>query len=363
MATGHNSLSGADYSSESVFKRERDRILHRSWYYVARADPLSPGDRLVANVAGESVLIVCDRDGTLYAHANVCRHRGAQLCAESGPGPKSSISCPYHAFSYALDGRLIGTPNVGPDEIDRDSLSLWSIALEVWQGFIFVNLSENPPTLLEWFDMHPEASLLPFAHHNMGELRVGRRTVAEVNANWKIIFDNYMECLHCPQVHPELVGIVPLYRSGAVVDESRDDGGVSLLAGSSGFSPEGRSVMPLLPTMTPEAAETYFGMAHFPNMFLDVTGTCIMATALHPTSATHTTMITEYLFAADVVADPNFDPSDVVDFNELVGHQDYVVCAIVQRGVESKYFTHGVLADKDSMIANINERYLAERDG
>ncbi|MGZ7086880.1 MAG: aromatic ring-hydroxylating oxygenase subunit alpha, partial [Ilumatobacteraceae bacterium] len=144
-------LSGRDYSSDEVFARERERIFHRSWFYACRDDRLSPGDRFVADVAGESVLVVKDRDGRVHAHANVCRHRGARLCEESGAGSKAGITCPYHAWTYALDGRLIGTPHIAADEVDRDSLSLWSVASEVWQGFVFVNLSPEPMPLLDWF--------------------------------------------------------------------------------------------------------------------------------------------------------------------------------------------------------------------
>ena len=137
-------LTGHEYSSAEVFGRERERIFHRSWFYVCRDDRLSPGDRFVADVAGESVLVVKDRGGRIHAHANVCRHRGARLCEESGSGSKAGITCPYHAWTYSLDGRLIGTPHLAADEVDRDSLSLWSVASEVWQGFVYVNLSPEP---------------------------------------------------------------------------------------------------------------------------------------------------------------------------------------------------------------------------
>ena len=356
-------LPGTDYHDEAIFELERKTIFHRVWYCVGRVDALQPGDRQVVDIAGESVLIVCDRELNLYAHANVCRHRGAQLCAESGPGPKGSITCPYHAFSYAMDGRMIATPNVDPAELDRSELSLWKIALETWQGFIFVSLAADPPTLLEWFASHPDTSPLQFARHEMASLRSGRRTVSEVDANWKILVENYMECLHCPKVHPELVDVVPFYRDGSVTDVTRADGGVALLAGGTGFTPGGQSSLPTLRSMTASDVEDYFGLAVFPNLMLDITGTCIMATMLHPRSAGHTTVVTEYLFDPDVVDAPGFDPSPVVDFNELVGRQDYEVCEMVQRGVRSSRFTHGVLAEKDSLITEVNVRYLSERAG
>jgi len=116
-----HTLTGREYSSDEVYQLERAQIFHQSWFYVCRDDRLEPGDRFVADVAGESVLLVKDREGDLHAHANVCRHRGARLCEENGPGSKAGITCPYHAWTYSLDGRLIGTPHLGANEVDRDS--------------------------------------------------------------------------------------------------------------------------------------------------------------------------------------------------------------------------------------------------
>jgi Rieske 2Fe-2S family protein len=114
--------------------------------------------------------------------------------------------------------------------------------------------------------------------------------------------------------------------------------------------------------MSAADGQEYFGLAIFPNMLLDVTGTCIIATAMYPRSASHTTVVSEYLFDPETIAAPDFDPSEVVDFNELVGAQDYVVCEMVQRGVRSSRFTNGVLTSKDALITAVNDRYLAERD-
>lgn len=347
-------LSGTDYSSDAVFDLERQRIFHQSWFYVGRADRLAPGDRFVADVAGESVLVVKDRDGDVHAHANVCRHRGARLCEDSGPGSKAGITCPYHAWTYSLDGRLIGTPHVAAEEIDRQSLSLWSVACEVWQGFMFVNLSAEPMLLLDWFAAGMD-SARRFEHLHLDELRAGVTTSTEVHANWKILVENYQECLHCSWIHPELVDVVPLYKTGSVIDPQRVDGGVSIRGNS--FSASGSSSLPLLPHMPDEQAGSYYGATVFPNMFIDVTGTCVIVSSLWPHGAAHTTVTMEYLFAPDVIDGPGFDPSEIVQFSELVGKQDYDVSERVQRGVSSRYFQHGVLAPQDHLIVDFLETY------
>lgn len=349
-------LTGREYSSEAVYERERERIFHRSWFYVCRDERLSPGDRFVADVAGESVLIVKDRDGRVYAHANVCRHRGARLCEESGAGSKAGITCPYHAWTYSLDGRLIGTPHLAADEIDRDSLSLWTVACEIWLGFVFVNLSADPVPLQESFATGLDSVQL-FEHLHLDELHTAVTTSTDVRANWKILVENYQECLHCSWVHPELVDIVPLYKTGSVVDPARHDGGVTIRGNS--FSMTGRSSLPVLPHMPVEQAESYYGATVFPNMFIDVTGTCVIVSSMWPKGAAETTVVMEYLFAPDTISATGFDPSEIVDFSELVGRQDYDVSERVQRGVSSRYFDHGVLAPQDHLIVDFIATYHA----
>ena len=140
---------------------------------------------------------------------NVCRHRGTRLC-EAPTGRLRAIQCPYHAWTYALDGRLTGAPHMdeAPD-FEKSDYSLHAVHLVLWEGFIFVNLAANPVPAAEWFA--PLTS--KFAHWNLPQLRSARRMEYDVRANWKLIFQNYSECYHCPGVHPALAKISP-YRFG-----------------------------------------------------------------------------------------------------------------------------------------------------
>jgi Rieske 2Fe-2S family protein len=192
-------------------------------------------------------------------------------------------------------------------------------------------------------------------------LRLGHVTVNEVQANWKILIENYNECLHCPTVHPELVAVVPAFRKGSVFEAHRGDGGVGIAGGGDSFTRTGRSSLPVMPGLDERDATSLHGCTVFPNMFLDVSGTGAIATALLPQEAGRTRIVTEYLFRPEAIAAPGFDPWEVVEFSELVAHQDYVVCERVQRGVRSRAFTHGVLADKDALLDGWNARYRSER--
>ncbi len=354
-------LSGRDYHAAEVFEVERERIFARNWFYAGRADALAEaGDFMTVDVAGESVIVLRDKDGRLHGFYNVCRHRGSRLCDELSGRMKGAVKCPYHAWSYSFDGRLIGTPNVGKDELDRDALGLWPVEVDVWEGFLFVHLDPDPQPLETWLGGQHDGPL-SFARFNLTDLRSGHMTVNEVQANWKILIENYNECLHCPTVHPELVAVVPAFRKGSVYDAHRGDGGVAIAGGGTSFTRTGQSSLPVMPGLDEHDSTSLYGCTVFPNMFIDVTGTGAIATTLLPREPGHTTVITDYLFRPEAIADPGFDPSEIVEFVELVAHQDYVVCERVQRGVRSRAFTHGVLAEKDSLLDGFNTRYLQER--
>jgi Rieske 2Fe-2S family protein len=358
--TSTHTLTREDYCSPTIYEIERERLFHGGWFLALRADTLARGNRTVVDIAGESILVTCDLNGVIHAFANVCRHRGARLCDERGDTSQGSLMCPYHAWTYALDGRLIATPHLGDGDVDKDALSLWSVATHIWQGFVFISLAKEPPAFDAWVQQHGQ-ELVALERFGLADLRVAVRTVAEVAANWKVIVENYQECLHCTRVHPELVDLIPTYRSGWVIDDHRPDGGVALRAGVNGLAIGGKSSLPPLPGLSPDEAASYYGCTMFPNSFVDVSGNCVIVSYLFPTGPDHTTMVMEYMFAPDTIADPAFDPASVVEFNEMVAAQDNMVCERVQQGVSSRLFQGGVLSPKDELVIGFVQHYLAAR--
>lgn len=360
--TERHTLPGRDYRDPEVFAVEQKQIFWRKWFCVGRGE-LAPetGDWFTADVAGESVIVVRGDDGGLRAFFNVCRHRGARLREDERGHDKGSIMCPYHAWCYDMKGDLVATPKVAEDEVDRSKLSLWPVHLDQWQGFVFVSLAKERPTPVREQLGEAWDDLLDFERFEIDQLRIGATTEWLVEANWKIIVENYNECLHCPTVHPELVSVIPAYRKGWVFEEGRDDGGVTLASGST-YAP-GVSTLPLIPTMTEVDASSVYGGTIFPNVMIDISGTSVIVTLLLPVSATRTRQVAWYLFHPDAIAAPEFDPSGLVAFGELVGGQDNDVCERVQRGVSSQAFTHGVYPEKDKYVYAFNQRYLLERDG
>lgn len=359
MDRDSTTLTRDDYCSPDVFAAERERFFNGGWFYACHADSLPPSHRRVVDVAGESVIVTRDAAGVLHAHANVCRHRGSRLCdaAEGGAPTPGAIRCPYHAWTYSLDGSLRATPRV-EDALDRSTIALWRHHVAEWNGLIFVSLADSPPALAEWLADHTP-DLATFDALRIDALVVGARTETVVRANWKIIVENYLECLHCAVVHPELVEILPLYSTGHVVDPARSDGAVELAAGGNSFTADGHSKLSVLPGTAPHEVNVYRGCAVFPNVLLDVTGTSASLTSLFPIDQSTTVVAAEYLFAADDVRSADFDPAPVVEFSELVGRQDYEVCERVQRGVASRAFTTGILTDKDRFVAEFIAHYRA----
>src|SRR5437763_1795354 len=189
-SAGRPTLPGRDYHAPEIFELEREKVFFREWFYAGRADHApEPGDFLTTDVVGESILVVRGKDGELRGFYNVCRHRGSRICDPETQGhAKGAIKCPYHAWSYAYDGQLIGTPLIAPDELDRSSLSLWPVSVDVWEGFVFVHLGEPDEGVRESFE-HQNDKPLQYEAWRMDELRTAHRTVSEVQANWKVLVE------------------------------------------------------------------------------------------------------------------------------------------------------------------------------
>jgi phenylpropionate dioxygenase-like ring-hydroxylating dioxygenase large terminal subunit len=366
-------LPQAAYLSDEHFAREADRIFHREWFAVGRQDAIpSAGDYLHVEVAGESVLVVRSRSGTLGAFYNVCRHRGSRLVMEDphpdgdGASPsgrfKGSIRCPYHAWTYGLEGRLRNAPFLTEsDGLRREQLSLHPIAVEMWGGFIFVNLTPSEIT--------PERSLLGrldgsverTQNYPLADLRLGSRITYDVDTNWKTIVENYNECYHCGPVHPELCELVPAFKQ----DGGREldwDTGVPHRDGATTFTFTGTTTREPFPGLSEDERVRHKGELIYPNLMLSLSADHVVAFTLWPLDAGHTRIDCDFLFHADEMAKPGFDPADAVDFWDLVNRQDWEICASVQKGMSSRAFSFGYYAPMEDLSLDIR-RYLADTLG
>ena len=194
------SLPWSWYTDPAVLQLERERIFRRSWQYVGHlGDVPEPGSFAATAVGDVPVVLVRDRDDTLRAFLNVCRHRGSIVC--TGSGKRETLQCPYHAWTYGLDGRLIAAPRAAQEGgIDTDELGLLQLQLETWGPLVFVNPDREAAPLADFLDGLPE--LVADAGIDLDALRFLQRSESELACNWKISAENFLECYHCPTAHP-----------------------------------------------------------------------------------------------------------------------------------------------------------------
>ncbi len=351
------------YLSPGIFAREKERIFCREWVCVGReAELAAPGDYVVKNVAGESILVVRTHGGGLVAHYNVCRHRGSQLVPDRDTGSfAGGIRCPYHSWTYTLEGALRTAPFLEEsDGLARGALSLHPVGVDAWGGFVFVNLTPEEAvgagrTLAAQLGGVPER----LRRYPLGALSVARRLVYQVRANWKVVLENYNECYHCGPVHPELCRLVPAFkrRGGSELDWER---GIPHREGAWTFTATGTTDRRPFEGLDDDERVRHKGELIYPNFLLSLSAEHVATFVLLPDGPEHTTIVNEFLFDPAEIAAPGFDPSDAVDFWDLVNRQDWAICESVQRGMSSRVFRSGYYAPMESWSLDIR-RYIGER--
>jgi Rieske 2Fe-2S family protein len=341
------------YVDPSAFAREREMLRHE-WTCIGRLDDLGltePDRVAVVDFYGESVLVT--NDGALHAHANVCRHRGAQLMpADAPPCGVKALRCPYHSWTYALDGSLMHAPHA-TDDIDPADFHLTSLSADTWGGWLWV--AESPRTsLLEQLGPVPER----IRRYPLADLQLGLRFTYDVAANWKVIAENYNECYHCGPVHPELSRLVPAFAGGG-----RDipwEDGVPHREGAWTFTMSGTTDRAPFPDLDEHERVKHKGELIYPNLLLSLSAEHAAAFVLTPLGIDRTRIVCDLLFHPSEIAKDTFDPSDAGDLWDLVNRQDWAICESVQRGMSSRYFTGGWYAPMEDDSLDIR-RWLLDR--
>jgi glycine betaine catabolism A len=354
---GDRALPGEYYTSAEIFAAEQQAIFGQRWVLVGRErDLAAPGEYLVREVGGESLVIVRDRGGVLRAHYNVCRHRGTRLCEAERGRFAETIQCPYHAWTYALDGSLVGAPHMGSVAgFDRRDYPLQAAHVASWEGFVFASVAEQPPPF--------EAAFAPLMHKfgrfNLPALQAERRATYDVAANWKLLFENYCECLHCPIVHPELARRSP-YQSGEndLIEGPFLGGHMLLSPGVGGLTESGRACAPPVGDLPAEDVNRVYYYSVFPAMLLSMHPDYVMVHRLLPRGPGRTVVECEWLFHPAAKGSPGFDPDDALRFWDTVNRQDWHICELGQAGLSSRAYRPGPLSPRESLPAAWDREYL-----
>ena len=378
FASGAKTLPQRYFVSPEVFAQEQAGIFYKQWVLVGHQSQIAgTGDYIVQQVISESLIVIRDKSGEIRGFYNVCRHRGTRL-KEDACGHTSTIQCPYHAWTYGLDGKLIGAPHM--DDVpgfDRAEHSLHPVNLALWEGFIFVNLVDtrnastrlrNPTArqaerggyipLEEWFA--PLAG--KFSHWNMSILRSAKRIEYDVRANWKLMFENYSECYHCPGVHPMLSKVSPYDSAENDLCEGPFLGGFMSINKGKSLTMSGNACA--LSVGKIENLQQVFYYSIFPNMLLSLHPEYVMVHQLWPQSPERTRILCDWFFHPDAFAvsdrggGPDFNPDDAIEFWDMTNKQDWHVCELSQQGIASRAYQPGPYSSRESIPAAWDREYL-----
>ena len=334
-------LASRYYTDPAILALEKDRIFRRTWQLVGtlsqpcgeangvRRTIADPGAYFTVDVIGEPVVVVRDQAGTLRAFSNVCRHRAGPIA--QGAGCRNVFQCGYHGWTYTLDGRLIGTPEVdGVEFFERSTMGMVPLRCETWEQFIFVNFDHEAPPLSAFLGNIPQlAAAFPFAGIQLAE-----RREYTVNCNWKVYVDNFLEGYHIPIVHPGLMKEIdyPRYRTevfryhsqqlGPVKDVKPGDSTERIYAPGPGLS---------------EAL--YFWV--FPNLMLNIYPDNIQTNVVLPLSQDKTLVIFEWFFHDAHAEKVKERANKAIAFSDTVQQEDADICAAVQRGLQSATYDRG----------------------
>ncbi|HUA07774.1 MAG TPA: aromatic ring-hydroxylating dioxygenase subunit alpha [Candidatus Acidoferrales bacterium] len=355
---GQKTLPAYWYLSPGVFAAESDRLFAREWICVGRSERLEhAGDFFLASVCDESLIVTRDQSGTVRAFFNVCRHRGTRICEPESGRFSGSIQCPYHAWTYGLDGKLKVARNMQEvPGFDVADYPLREASVGQWEGFIFVNLSPQPVDFETVF-----APLIGrFAQWSIGSLRTARSIEYDLACNWKLVFQNYSECYHCPLVHPQLDKLSPSDSGRNDLCEGPFLGGYSeLRKEGTSLTTSGHTSRPPVGSVGGDDLNRIYYYTLFPSMLLSLHPDYVMVHYARPVNPDRTLVTCAWLFDPQTMAKPDFDPSDAVDFWDTTNRQDWHVNELTHAGLHSRAYAPGPYANAEGLLAAFDRHYLS----
>ena len=361
LSAGIRTLPARYYTDPAHFSAEMERIYFDMWLCAGRAEQVpEAGSYFVRRVGNASVIVVRDAGGRIRAHHNVCRHRGTMLCGDAAGRFPGSIQCQYHAWTYNLDGSLASAPHMDKVEGFREAdYPLRSVAVETWDGHVFINLAARPTPFAD----HVASLPAKFRPWGMADLRMVERRVYTLHANWKLIIQNYSECLHCPIVHP-LLQKQSHYMSGdnEPPQPSYLGGRMDLRDGVKTLSMDGETTRACLPGLDENDRRRVYYYALLPNMLLNLHPDYMLTFTLWPLAPDRTDIVCEWHFHPDAIAAPGFDPRSAIDFWDITNQQDWALSDLAQQGISSRGYEPGPYSNREELLHAL-DRFVLDRVG
>ena len=348
------------YVSEEWFLREKSMVWAQNWVLLGRLADLPMGRMRAVTVAGAPVLVCRDAEGAVSAFHNTCRHRGAELCRDEREMGKL-VTCPYHTWSYAAnDGRLMSVGHASTtDDFRKDQNGLQPVPHLIWNGFLSLNLSGKSP-------LNPDLGLNALDDWPMDSLVTGHRHERLLKCNWKVFWENFNECLHCPGIHPELCEMVPVYYHGIMALEEvphPTETGTRLRDGAESWTPTGAPCGPTFPNLTDD--QRLIGanfVTLYPTGYIVAHVDYVRSVRLEPLSPTQTKLVAEWYFPPETLAQPGFDPAHLAGFAQLVLDQDGDASEMNQRGIASTAFEKARLMPQEYAIHQFHQWVMTQME-
>jgi len=355
----HTTLPRRFYADPDFYRAELERFYFNRWICAGRADQIpNAGDFFTRIVGDENVIVTRDERGDLHALFNVCRHRGTRLSELPEGRFAGRIQCPYHAWTYDLGGRLLAAPHM-PHDFCKDEYPLHCAGCEIWDGNVFVHLGTGQAgqvgrvtTLTEQLADLPAR----FAAWRMGELRLGRRIVYHVKANWKLIVLNYNECLHCPNLHPALNRLHHYLAAENVAPTACYCGGaMGFREGVETMSMDGKRRRAYLPGLDAAQRQQVVYYSVYPNFLLSLHPDYVMTHTLWPRAHDRTEVVCEWHFHPNELARPDFHADDAVEFWDLTNREDWWIAEQSQAGISSRVYQPGPYSEREELLWSFDQ--------
>jgi Rieske 2Fe-2S family protein len=342
-----NTIPSHWYFDANHYQRELDAIWYRDWVCVGHESVLNrAGDYLTVEIGTQSI-VVTQTDSGLRAFHNTCRHRGSQLCTQSsGRFRNGRIICPYHTWTYSVEGELLATPGrVEGGEFKHEEHSLYRVHVQSWRGFMFVTLADKPATSIP-DQIGDETKLV--ANWPLESLSLVHQESKTVQCNWKVYWENYSECYHCPRAHPDLCRIVPIYKHATFETAdvpgwtSDDDGDAET------WSVDGRSTLPPFESLSDEDLsrnDTFVSVVG--SMYLVAHRDYVRTVRLYPRGPETTELVIDWYLSSDVADMKPEDLQSIIELPRQVVAEDAELCEINQKGLHSIRHKHGTLVAQE----------------
>jgi Rieske 2Fe-2S family protein len=330
------------YHDAAHYQRELEAFWYGRWIAAAREEEIpAPGDWRVVRVGTQSIVVLRDTKACIRAFHNTCRHRGSILCTEEkGKFARERIVCPYHAWTYDLSGSLVATPRRMPTpDFDMKDFPLYEVAADCWGGFVFINFQHSPAPL----SAMTKSVEGRFKNYQLKNLKIGKRIVADVRANWKLLAENFSECFHCPPVHPELCRVVTAYKeAGAWGLDEQFSSRPEYKEGAKTLTLDGSARLPAFENLSEEEKNAiYIPYMLPPNLFLNVQPDYVNSHMMFPTGPQSVRIVYDWLFEPRHLPLAEADLQHYVALWEVTNAQDARNCEWQQQGLQSREFAHG----------------------